>query len=101
MACELAQLTFSRLGVRVNADPAQPAHSKGRFPQKRPQTIESAFRKEGMDLYTGTRIHGIERDCWRRSEVCREALSMGVKGARREARHIFNALGREPNVESP
>ena len=96
VACELAQYLL-RLGVRVTQIQRSP-HILKEASTKASQTIESAFRKEGMDLYTGTRIHGIERDAAAGEFV----VSFEHGGERCTARgaHIFNALGREPNVES-
>lgn len=94
VACELAQYLL-RLGVRVTQIQRSP-HILKECSLKASQTIEGVFRKEGMDLYTGTRIHGIERDAATGEFV----VSFEHGGERRTARgaHIFNALGREPNV---
>jgi pyruvate/2-oxoglutarate dehydrogenase complex dihydrolipoamide dehydrogenase (E3) component len=93
VACELAQF-LRRIGSRViliqRSKNILRDHS-----DEASDVVQQAFRDEGIDLHTDTKILGVSGDA---RGVTVRFLSGGKKTVRR-ARHLFNALGREPNLE--
>jgi pyruvate/2-oxoglutarate dehydrogenase complex dihydrolipoamide dehydrogenase (E3) component len=90
VACELAQY-LSRIGSRVCLVQRSPdllrEHSK-----EAAAVVRRAFEDEGMEVHTGTQILGIHttsKGAWVR-------FKEGNRIVRRNAHHLFNALGREP-----
>jgi pyruvate/2-oxoglutarate dehydrogenase complex dihydrolipoamide dehydrogenase (E3) component len=90
VACELAQY-LGRIGTRVCMIQRSPdllrEHSRGAA-----AVVRRAFEDEGMEVHTGTQVLGIRTSARGASVRFRE----GGKVLRRSARHLFNALGREP-----
>lgn len=92
VSCELAQF-LRRIGSRVTVIQRNPRLLK-EFSPDASRVIEDAFRAEGLEIITDTRVEAIT------------AIPNGVRvtfthnGQRhtREATHLFNALGRVPNT---
>ncbi|MDX2110369.1 MAG: FAD-dependent oxidoreductase [Verrucomicrobiota bacterium] len=94
VACELAQY-LSRVGVQIIQIQRSPRILKEASPEAS-AVVERAFRDEGIKLITGTKLLRIEKTA---TGVTVHYEKDGV--ARRvEAKALFNALGREPNVAS-
>jgi pyruvate/2-oxoglutarate dehydrogenase complex dihydrolipoamide dehydrogenase (E3) component len=92
VACELAQF-LSRIGAKVTLI-QRSGHILREHSAAAAQVVEQAFRDEGIDLHTGTRIEAVRTA---RGGVEVVFTSEGRKVTRRAA-HLFNALGREPAV---
>lgn len=92
VACELAQY-LRRIGSEVILIQRSP-HILKDFPEEAARVVETAFRDEGIELFTGTRIRQI-RPAEKGVEVVFEHDGHEV---RRKAAHGFNALGRSPNT---
>ncbi len=94
VAVEFAQF-FARFGVRVTLI-QRSAHVLHEFDSDATEELEKVFRREGMTLYTGTKL--LEA---RRVGQCKE-VTFEHKGQtiRVQAEEIFFALGRVPNVAS-
>lgn len=90
VACELAQY-LRRIGARVTVIQRSDHVLRDHSPEAA-AVVEDAFRAEGMDVFTGTQIEAIRRIT---SGVQVTFRHQGRKLVRR-ARHLFNALGREP-----
>ncbi len=94
VACELAQF-LRRIGSRViliqRSKNILSDHSS-----EASEVIQQALRDDGIDLHTDTRI---ERISGHARGVTAKFLSNG-KPVTRRAAHLFNALGREPNIGS-
>lgn len=56
--------------------------------------VQQAFRDEGIELHSGTKIEKISGD----TKGVTVKFTSGGKTLVRRARHLFNALGREPNT---
>ncbi len=95
VACELAQF-LRRIGAKVIQIQRSP-HILRDYSCDAAEVVQSAFRGDGIELFTNTRIQGISGDRGGVSVVF-EDLSSG-KLVRRKAAHLLNALGREPAVE--
>lgn len=93
VACELAQF-LHRAGSKVTMIQRSPHILKEVTPEAA-QVIEHAFREEGMELITDTSLQQIERS----DGGYRVTFEHGGETLIREARHLFNALGRKPNTE--
>lgn len=94
VACELAQY-LARMGTRVIQVQRSPVLLK-EMPADAASVVAQAFRDEGIDLYTGTRLQSVEFDGIEytvRFEHDGEVME-------RRARHCLNALGRTPNTAS-
>lgn len=94
VACELAQF-LSRIGSKVT----QIQRSKNILRDHSPgasEVVQQAFRDEGIDLHTDTKIESVAASA---KGVTVRFHSEG-KPVLRSAAHLFNALGREPNIES-
>ena len=95
VACELAQF-LSRAGSTVTLIQRSKNilrdHSSAAS-----EVVQQAFRDEGIDLHTDTKITSIRTITKNRVEV---AFVSDGKPFVRRADHLFNALGREPNVAS-
>lgn len=92
VACELAQF-LRRIGAKVTLIQRSKNILKDHSPAAS-EVVQQAFRDEGIDLHTDTKITGISGD---KSGVAVKFLSAG-KPLIRKARYLFNALGREPNT---
>ncbi len=92
VAVEFAQF-FARFGVRVALIQRSP-HILHEFDGDAASVIEEVFRKEGMTLYTGTRLLDAKR-AGTQKEIAFELQGQIV---RVHAEEIFYALGRRPNL---
>jgi pyruvate/2-oxoglutarate dehydrogenase complex dihydrolipoamide dehydrogenase (E3) component len=93
VAVELAQF-FQRLGTQVSLIQRSEqilSDEDGDLVQ----VVEESFRKEGMDLYTGTCLQRVEHD-GDRKRVC---FSRGTEAMSVSAEQILQALGRRPNID--
>ena len=95
VACELAQF-LSRAGSKVTLIQRSKNILRDHSPAAS-EVVQQAFRDEGIDLHTDTKITSIHPIGKNHVEV---AFLSGGKPFVRRADHLFNALGREPNVSS-
>jgi pyruvate/2-oxoglutarate dehydrogenase complex dihydrolipoamide dehydrogenase (E3) component len=94
VAVEFAQF-FARFGVRVTVIQRSP-HVLTPFDVDAAETVENVFRREGMQVFTGTRLLGARR-VGRQKEVTFEQSGKKLKA---RAEEIFFGLGRVPNTAS-
>lgn len=94
VAVEFAQF-FLRFGVRVTLVQRSP-QVLHEFDSDAAKELETVFRREGMTLYTGTRLIDGRR-AGSQKEVVFEHQGQTV---RVQAEEIFYALGRVPNIQS-
>ncbi len=92
VACELAQF-LRRIGSRVILV-QRSAHILRDHSPEASAVVQQAFRDEGIELHTETKIEKISGD---KNEVAVRFTS-GGKTITRRASHLFNALGREPDT---
>jgi pyruvate/2-oxoglutarate dehydrogenase complex dihydrolipoamide dehydrogenase (E3) component len=92
VACELAQF-LRRIGSRVILVQRSPNILRDHSPEAS-AVVQQAFRDEGIELFTDTRIEKISGD---KNDVAVRFSSAG-KAITRRAAHLFNALGREPDT---
>lgn len=92
VACELSQF-LRRVGSRVVLIQRSPHILKDHSPAAS-EVIQSAFRDEGIDLHTHTKIQSISSTA---NGVAVKFLSNN-KLVTRRAKYLFNALGRSPNT---
>jgi pyruvate/2-oxoglutarate dehydrogenase complex dihydrolipoamide dehydrogenase (E3) component len=92
VACELAQF-LRRIGSRVTLIQRSKNILKDHSPAAS-ETVQQAFRDEGIELFTDTVLEKISGD--KRAVSVR--FKSGKKTLIRRARYLFNALGREPNT---
>ena len=94
VAVELAQF-FARFGVRVTLI-QRSTHVLRAFDDDATAELEKVFRREGIDLYTGSKLLDA-----RRVEGGKEiAFEHGGQTVRVRAEEILFALGRVPNIAS-
>lgn len=96
VACELAQF-LRRIGSKVIQVQRSP-HLLKEYSPEASSVIEQAFRDEGIELHTGTRLEAVKARA-RDFEVTFTELSSG-KTLTRRATRLLNALGREPVTAS-
>ena len=94
VACELAQF-LRRIGSKVTLIQRSKNILRDHSPAAS-EVVQQAFRDEGIDLHTDTKIENISGTA---KGVTVKFTSAG-KTITRRARHLFNALGREPNTAS-
>jgi pyruvate/2-oxoglutarate dehydrogenase complex dihydrolipoamide dehydrogenase (E3) component len=92
VAVEFAQF-FARFGVRV-AQVQRSPHILHEFDSDAAAVIEEVFRKEGIALYTGTKLLDAKR-AGTHKEV---TFSHNGQTVRVQAEEIFYGLGRRPNI---
>jgi pyruvate/2-oxoglutarate dehydrogenase complex dihydrolipoamide dehydrogenase (E3) component len=92
VACELAQF-LRRIGSKVTLIQRSKNILKDHSPAAS-KVVQDAFRDEGIDLHTDTKITALSGD---KKGVTVKFTGDGKTLVRR-ARHLFNALGREPNT---
>jgi dihydrolipoamide dehydrogenase len=92
VAIEFAQF-FARFGVRVTLVQRSP-HILHEFDSDAAETIEAVLRREGVVLYTGTRLVDA-RNTTTHKEVAFEHQGQTV---RVQAEEVLYALGRRPNI---
>jgi Pyruvate/2-oxoglutarate dehydrogenase complex, dihydrolipoamide dehydrogenase (E3) component, and related enzymes len=96
VACELAQF-LARIGAKVTLIQRSKNILRDHSPEAS-EVVQQAFRDEGIDLHTDTRISLVRSlGAGKGVEV---AFTSGGKPLVRRAAHLFNALGREPNIDS-
>jgi pyruvate/2-oxoglutarate dehydrogenase complex dihydrolipoamide dehydrogenase (E3) component len=93
-ACEFSQF-FLRFGVKLTLIQRSP-HVLHEFDSDATAELEKVFRREGMTVYTGTKIID-SRTVGSQKEVIFEHEG---KTVRVSAEEIFYALGRVPNTDS-
>ncbi|MDD2762341.1 MAG: NAD(P)/FAD-dependent oxidoreductase [Opitutaceae bacterium] len=94
VACELSQL-LRRIGSRVVLVQRSPHILREHSPAAS-NVVQQAFRDEGIELFAGTSIRRITHG----SRDYTVAFEYNGRTTLRRARHLFNALGREPNTEN-
>lgn len=92
VACELAQF-LRRIGSKVTLIQRSKNILRDHSPAAS-DVVQQAFRDEGIDLHTDTQIAKISGD----TAGVAAKFTSGGKTITRRARHLFNALGREPNT---
>jgi pyruvate/2-oxoglutarate dehydrogenase complex dihydrolipoamide dehydrogenase (E3) component len=92
VACELAQF-LNRIGSRVILVQRSPNILRDHSSEAS-VVVQKAFVDEGIELFAGTQLQRISH---RRNRFAVEFIHDG-KLVRRQAEHLFNALGREPNT---
>ncbi|BCU76597.1 NAD(P)/FAD-dependent oxidoreductase [Luteolibacter sp. LG18] len=92
VACELAQF-LRRIGTKVTIIQRSPRLLK-EVSESAAAVVEQAFRDEGIQLHTGTKIERIRAT----AEGVSVKFTQDGKTLVRRAAHLFNALGREPNT---
>lgn len=92
VAVEFAQF-FARLGVRVTMI-QRSAHILHEFDSDASSELENVFRREGVQLYTGTRLLDARRVGARKEIV----FEYNDRKVRVRAEEVFFALGRRPNL---
>jgi len=92
IACELAQF-FARFDVKVTQIQRSP-HVLKEFDDDAGAVVETVFRREGIKLFTGTKLLDAQRS------GKRKVVEFEQKGKRlrAEAEEILFALGRSPNT---
>jgi len=93
VACELSQY-LARMGSRVTQVQRSP-HILKEFSPESSTAIEKVFRREGIELHTGTHLTTVEKT----DNGFRVTFDTQEGTIEREAQHLFNALGRTPNTE--
>jgi pyruvate/2-oxoglutarate dehydrogenase complex dihydrolipoamide dehydrogenase (E3) component len=94
VACELAQF-LRRIGAKVTQIQRSKTILKDYSPAAS-EVVQQAFRDEGIALHTDTQIVKISGD----AAGVAVTFTCGGKTLTRRAKHLFNALGREPNTDS-
>ena len=92
VACELAQF-LRRIGSRVILIQRSADILRDHSPEAS-AVVQQSFRDEGIELFTSTKLEKISHD--KRGVTVR--FQSGGKSITKRARHLFNALGREPDV---
>jgi pyruvate/2-oxoglutarate dehydrogenase complex dihydrolipoamide dehydrogenase (E3) component len=93
IACELAQF-FARLDVKVTMIQRSP-YILREFDEDAATAVETVFRREGIKLFTGTKL----LDAWRAG--AQKGITFQQDGTRRrvKADEILLALGRSPKTD--
>ncbi|AHF89703.1 pyridine nucleotide-disulfide oxidoreductase [Opitutaceae bacterium TAV5] len=93
VAVELAQF-LNRIGTRTTIIQRSP-HLLRDHSAEAAGVIATAFRDEGIELHTGTRLLAV------RATATGVTVTFGHRGKKhvRRARHLLNALGREPATQ--
>ena len=92
VACELSQF-LRRIGARVVLI-QRSAHLLRDHSPAASTVLQQAFRDEGIELFAGTKIRRIARE----GRGVAVVFESNGRVLTRRARHLFNALGREPNL---
>jgi pyruvate/2-oxoglutarate dehydrogenase complex dihydrolipoamide dehydrogenase (E3) component len=93
VACELAQF-LRRIGTRVTLIQRNPNILRDHSPAAS-QVVQRAFRDEGIELFTATTLKSVRGGGQSVSVTFADRSGRRIT---RRARHLFNALGREPNT---
>jgi pyruvate/2-oxoglutarate dehydrogenase complex dihydrolipoamide dehydrogenase (E3) component len=94
IACELAQF-FARFDVKVTMIQRSP-HVLKEFDKDAAAVVETVFRREGIKLFTGTKL----LDAWRSGEQKGITFEQTGKRIRVKADEILLALGRSSNTDA-
>ncbi|HYG35508.1 MAG TPA: dihydrolipoyl dehydrogenase [Clostridia bacterium] len=94
VAVEFAQF-FARFGTRVTMIQRSP-HILHEFDSDAAGELEKVLRREGIDLYTGTKLLDAKRAGSQKEVV----FEHGGKTVRVHAEEVFYGLGRIPNIAS-
>lgn len=99
VASEFAQF-FVRFGVRVTMI-QRSSHILHGFDSDAAEVVEAVLRREGVELYTGTKLVGARMVEGRAADGAAKEVSFEHEGkaVRVQAEEVFYALGRIPNVE--
>lgn len=92
IACEFAQF-LDRIGSRVILI-QRSEHLLKEYSSAAAEVIEGVLRQEGVEVHTGTHVEEISAQ----GDRVRVRFRQDGQVLTREAAHLFNALGREPNV---
>jgi pyruvate/2-oxoglutarate dehydrogenase complex dihydrolipoamide dehydrogenase (E3) component len=92
IACEFAQF-LDRIGAKVILLQRSERLLK-EYSHEAAEVIEGVLRQEGAELHTGTQVEEISAI----AHGVRVRFRKGDEVFTRDAAHLFNALGREPNV---
>ncbi len=92
VACELAQF-LNRIGSRVTLV-QRSANILRDHSSEASVVVQQAFVDEGIELFAGTQLRAVAH----RGSRFRVEFVHDGRNVRREAAHLFNALGREPNT---
>lgn len=94
VACELAQF-LARVGSRVCLVQRSGTLLRN-LPEDAARVVQRALEDEGIEVLTGTELRSVHQAKGGVSVVFKQ----GGRLLRRRARHLFNALGREPETRS-
>lgn len=94
IACEFAQF-FARFGVKVSLL-QRSEHVLREFDTDAATVIEKVFRREGIEVFTGTKLTGASRE----GGLKTVSFEHGGESRSISAREILFALGRVPNTAS-
>ena len=94
VACEFAQF-FARFGVKVTLV-QRSEHILKEFDTDAAAEIEKVFRREGIKVFTGTKLIG----AWRKNRLKTVLFEHKGRAASASAEEILFALGRVPNTAS-
>ena len=94
IACEFAQF-FARFGVKVTLIQRSEQVLK-EFDADAGEEMAKVFRREGMEVFTGTKLVGAQREGRLKSIF----FEQNGQGRRVSAEEVLFALGRTPNTES-
>lgn len=92
IACEFAQF-FARFGVKVTLI-QRSEHLLKEFDTDAGQVVETVFRREGVKVFTGTKLLGAER----KGRVKTIHFEQAGKAVKVSAEEVLFALGRVPNT---
>jgi pyruvate/2-oxoglutarate dehydrogenase complex dihydrolipoamide dehydrogenase (E3) component len=98
VAAELTQY-LRRLGARVTLIQRSPRILRAHSPEAS-AVIRQALHDEGVELFTHTKIEKIAPTKHGVRVTFRHTRENTTKTITREAAHLFNALGREPNISA-
>ncbi|PTY04665.1 pyridine nucleotide-disulfide oxidoreductase [Opitutaceae bacterium EW11] len=93
VACELSQF-LRRIGSSVTQIQRSPYVLRDHSPEAS-TVVQQAFRDEGIELFVGTRLDQISGDAHRVAV----RFTHNGESITKQARYLFNALGRAPNTE--
>jgi pyruvate/2-oxoglutarate dehydrogenase complex dihydrolipoamide dehydrogenase (E3) component len=92
VACELSQF-LNRVGARVIQIQRSPYVLREHSPEAS-AVVQQAFRDEGIELFSGTRLDQISGD----AHLVAVRFTHNGESITKQARYLFNALGRKPNT---
>lgn len=93
VGCELAQF-LARIGSKVTLVQRSP-HILTGAPEEAADVVETAFREEGIEVFTDTALNGISCD----DEGFEVSFDCRGKTERKRSRYCLNALGRRPDTQ--